>query len=473
MNFRSIKYRMMAWNTAMLAAAFIPFLLILNAAVNAMMLSSIDSRLESIACRQVDILRDGRRFHLKCNQPPPKRSKRPSVFLPPVIFSMSGEPLHIPGNPVWDVENDSLMSPVAPDKLAEAKEKPVFAFAELGSVCIRVLYIHVKIDDICGIMQVTLPATEFRELRGVMGRTALILIPVILIISVLGGWIITLQMMKPVRVIADSVSDINESDLSKRLDESGGDEFASLAVTINGMLSRLENAFKDIKRAFEREKQFTSDASHELRTPLTVIKANTSLALRVERDNGYYMKTIKDVDRSADAMLSIVESLLLIARAESGRSALRMDSVNVAEFVESIICLNFPEKKSRDIVSEISDSDMSVRGDINFLKRFIVNLIENAIRATGDDGRICVNAFRQGGMIKLSVSDNGCGIEEEHIPHLTERFYRIDKARNRSTGGSGLGLAICRTIAESHGGWIEIKSSAGKGTEVSGFFHSA
>ena len=236
------------------------------------------------------------------------------------------------------------------------------------------------------------------------------------------------------------------------------------------MLDRIDTQFTALKKSIEREKTFTSDVSHELRTPLTVIKGNTSLTLKKERDKEYYIKTITEIDKASDSMLEIVESLLLISRADSGNAKLRLKTVNLYSLVEDIISNLVTNTKK--ITIENFDQNIEIECDYSYIKQAITNLLTNAIRYTDDNGEIKITANKEDKFVKISVIDNGCGIAEEHIPHLTERFYRVDSSRNRGNGGTGLGLAITKTIIDLHNGKLEINSKEGEGSTFSIFLPS-
>ncbi len=479
MRFGSVKFRLIFWNTATVMALFLPLLLVIYLAVNALLISSIDKKLLARAERCADRIRDS--FAMTNGRSvPPKNVERKrinmhevgdlKVFLPPpILFDGEGRPV----DPFYGPDLPRLR-PLNRGKMLESLSNgrdPVFFFDEVNSYTLRVVYLPIRLDDgrTCAV-QALLPASELEELKSLLTRILLAMIPIVLVLSGLTGYALTGSVLKPVRRIAETVSEINASGISRRLESSGSDEFSSLVVTINGMLDRLEEAFKALRLAFERERQFTSDASHELRTPLTVIKASASLALRSERDASYYRRTIEDVDKASDSMLSILESLLILARSDGGALRLSMERIDVGEFLDSIVSMKFPKKGGRTISFSVSEEGLAFMGDAGFVRRFFVNLIDNAIRYTGEDGRITVSACREDGMVRLSVSDDGCGIGPEHIPHLTERFYRVDKSRAREDGGVGLGLAICKSIVDMHSGRMEISSEPGRGTVVSALF---
>ncbi len=317
-------------------------------------------------------------------------------------------------------------------------------------------------------LQVAQPLTEIDGLNAGVLRAMLMLGPLVLLVAAVGGIFLTDRALRPVRDLTRAAANLSERDLSLRLEVVGDDELAELAGTFNGMLGRLAEAFDRLARAYEQERRFSADASHELRTPLTIIKANTSLALRGARSAEEYREALVEADAAADTMARIVQDLLLLARSDAGQLRSERSEVALDELVPEV---------SRSVqdgfgatVAPISwrpsVPGLRVLGDEHQLARMLANLLRNALRHTPTDGQIRVEAHPDGEMIALSVTDTGEGIPAEHLPHIGERFYRVDTARARASGGTGLGLAICRSIAEAHGGTLEIASAVGVGTCV-------
>jgi len=238
-----------------------------------------------------------------------------------------------------------------------------------------------------------------------------------------------------------------------------------LAVTFNDTLSRLQDAFVRLQESLEQQRRLTADASHELRTPLTVIKAHTSLSLTSVRSRDQYLATIKSVDLAADIMSRIVQDLLLLARADAGQLLVQNELQSIGSIVEDSVeaakALDGPPIELAEI-----DPDILVQGDSHLLGRVILNVLSNAKRHTPDEGLVSVSAELIGANVVVKVIDNGEGIPAEHLPHIGERFYRVDASRERSRGGTGLGLAICKTILSAHNGSLTIESEEGKGATV-------
>jgi heavy metal sensor kinase len=296
-------------------------------------------------------------------------------------------------------------------------------------------------------------------------RVLLTLIPLGILVAGLGGLFLTVRAMQPVRQMTRAASKIEAQNLSERLDVGGHDEFSTLAETFNGMLDRLEQAFRRLEQMYEQQRQFTGDASHELRTPLTIIKANASLALARPRTKDEYLQAIKIIDQAADRTNRILADLLMLARADAGQLDVPMETVVVGGILEDTAAL-FRSVEGPSILLEPVDAGLYVRGNAGMLARVFENLLSNAARHTPATGEIRVHADQAADSVMIVVADTGEGIDADHLPRLTERFYRADPARSRAQGGSGLGLAICQSIVDAHRGTLRIDSVVGVGTSV-------
>jgi signal transduction histidine kinase len=324
-----------------------------------------------------------------------------------------------------------------------------------------------------GVIQAAYPLTELRRAIAGLDRALLTLIPVSLLCAGLGGFLLTDRVLRPVRRLTQAAARIGAEDLSERLPVAGQeDEFGELAATFNGMLGRLEETFRDqerlveqLRRLVEQQRRFTADASHELRTPLTVIKANTSLCKSGSPALNDYQQSVEDIDRAADSMSRLVHDLLLLARSDGGQLGQNRIALPIKEVLERATT-GLPHQQCAPIRIEAPDASLCVHGNEDEMIRLFANLLKNAVRYTPPEGCITVTAVRDGSDARVSVTDTGIGIPPEHLPHLGERFYRVDPARSRLDGGTGLGLSICKSIVEAHGGTIAFESEAGVGTTV-------
>ncbi len=350
-----------------------------------------------------------------------------------------------------------------------ARGQEVLATIQSGAEPLRVFSAPIRRGGtIIGVAQLVSSLAPLRQETGRLTRTLLALIPLALLVAGLGGAFLTDRALRPVRALGLAATQIEASDLSRRLPAAGGDEFAALAETFNGMLSRLEQAFGAMEAAYEQQRRFTADASHELRTPLTVIKANTSLAL-LSGSTADYRRALEAADLGANRTIRLVQDLLLLARADAGQEPPAQEVVSLADILaQATELVQAAQKQSHAALRlHLPPAALCLQGDSDALRRLFVNLLENALRHTPPDGAVTVSAQEASPSVLVTVTDTGEGIAPEHMPHLFDRFYRADAARSRAAGGTGLGLAICRSIAEAHSGTITLESKVGVGTLVS------
>jgi heavy metal sensor kinase len=274
-----------------------------------------------------------------------------------------------------------------------------------------------------------------------------------------GGWWLSGRAVRPIVAMSGTVSTINARELSRRIELKGMDtELSGLGALINNMLGRLEGSF-------EHQVRFTADASHELRTPLTVILSQVELALSRPREGAAYRESLEACGRAARRMTSLVEDLLTLARADSGKLELRVQRINLGVIADECAAMLESLAIERGVSVLVDCGQAVVEGDPERLGQVVTNLLANAIRHTGPGGDVVVNTWVDEGMVVLSVKDTGVGIAEDQLSRVFDRFYRVDSARTRGgSGGSGLGLAICRSIVEAHGGTIGVESVLGKGS---------
>jgi heavy metal sensor kinase len=276
-----------------------------------------------------------------------------------------------------------------------------------------------------------------------------------------GGFFMANRVLKPLERIRKTAQEIGESDLSRRIAINSEDELGRLALTLNHMIARLE-------AAFNRQRQFTADASHELRTPLAVVQAESTLALRKERTQEDYHKSLELISQEGEYMSAVVGKLLYLARIDAGKDQVNFERINLRELLAELSSDIEILAREKGLEFKLTPlKDLTVEGDKVKLEQLFLNLLENAIRYTPSGGSISASVVRDGKTAVIAIRDTGIGIPEEHIPHIFERFYRVDKARSRAEGGAGLGLAICQHIAEIHNGKIEVESQVGKGSTFS------
>lgn len=298
-----------------------------------------------------------------------------------------------------------------------------------------------------------------QRLLSVMLVTA----PLILLASFLIGYSLVGRTLRPVENIVDEVEAISDGrSLHRRLEVlRTGDEIARLAATLNAMLTRLERNFASLRR-------FTADASHELKTPLTVLRSGIERAITHPKAPPEVLEVLEETLIEVKRMTELVDSLLMLARADEGRAPLHLEPVDMRELLLEIqeTAGMLGEQAGVSVDVAIPDAPQVLPADASRVRQLLMNLLTNASKYTPRGGNVWIQSGVNDGMVTVTVRDTGVGIAPTDLPHIFDRFWRADQARSR-TGerpGAGLGLAICKWIAETHGGSIEAQSRPGKGT---------
>lgn len=312
--------------------------------------------------------------------------------------------------------------------------------------------------QLISILQVGAPLQESTAALNALFYILIFGIPLAVILASGVGWFLAKKALSPVDMVTVLARKIEAGSLNERLDVSGPkDELGRLAKTFNDMIARLELSFKQMK-------QFTADASHELKTPLTVLKGEMEIALKTEKTVEGFKEVIKSSLEEIDKMSALVKSLLNLAKLDS-RVRLPNDNIKLDGIVEERFNQTLPMAKDKGIDMVMAKKEgVVIMGDKIGIGQLLFNLIYNAIKYTPKDGRIEISLEQSDNWAIIKVIDTGIGIAEEDLPHIFDRFYRVDKARTTGAGGVGLGLSICKEIAEAHGGKIEVESEAGKGS---------
>jgi heavy metal sensor kinase len=284
-------------------------------------------------------------------------------------------------------------------------------------------------------------------------------LPVVLIVAVGGGYFLVQRALAPVDQIARTAEQITQHNLSERLPVTcTGDELERLSISLNHMIGRLEDAIDNSKR-------FVADASHELRTPLTVLRGELEHLTQDKRLDADTRETLGSMLEEVERLAKIVEGLVALSRLDAGEAQTEWVPFDLAELATTTADqMNLlAEDRGISVLCEAGQR-VVVEGDRARLKQVVVNLLDNAIKYTADGGAIRLQVGRQNGHALLDVEDNGIGISAEALPHVFERFFRVDKARSRDQGGAGLGLSIVKSICTAHGAEVQVESTPGKGS---------
>lgn len=289
-------------------------------------------------------------------------------------------------------------------------------------------------------------------------QISFVILPFFLILSAIGGYIITKNAFTPIEKIRRIAEKINEgNDLSQRINlGKGDDELHTLANTFDIMFDRLQTSF-------ENEIQFTSDVSHELRTPITVILTQAEYGKDSISSVEEAQKSFGIIEKEGQKMSKLVSQLLTLARMERGRQKLNIENINLSELLEMIIETQTLSAKTKNIkfVTKIMPG-IYANIDEMMIMRVFTNLISNAISYGKQNGTVTVELFLQKNRVVCKISDDGIGISEDKLDKIWLRFYQVDSSKNGDN--SGLGLSMVKKIIELHKGEIFVESELGKGT---------
>ncbi|MBX5435804.1 MAG: HAMP domain-containing protein [Alicyclobacillaceae bacterium] len=280
------------------------------------------------------------------------------------------------------------------------------------------------------------------------------------------GVVLSRTITRPVLEVIGQARTMAAGDYSRRVAVLGNDEFGVLAQAINDLTERLERTEAEQDQLDRARREFVANVSHELRTPLTSIKSYVEALLEEETDADTRRRFLAVIAREADRMARLTRDLLLLSGLDEGRIR-RESDIEVASWLREAVERFALQAHDAGLDLQLRcDTRGVIRGNRDMLDRVMDNLIGNAIAYTSPGGRVLVSASSNGYHVQVRVADTGIGIPEADLPHVFERFYRVDKARSRRRGGSGLGLALAKQITELHGGQISIQSRVNEGTTV-------
>lgn len=312
-----------------------------------------------------------------------------------------------------------------------------------------------------GELQVAVDQVQHRQLVGKFRRALLAVAVVSLAISSLAAYLIARRGIRPIGEIGAAARRIRSTTLHERIEaRSFPAELSAFAETFNEMLDRLQESF-------DRLSQFSADIAHELRTPVNNLRGEAEVTLAQCRSPEEYRDALGSSLEESVRLSRIIDGLLLLARAESPQTEFQREPIDLASELKAVREFYEAAAAEAGVHFEV-DARPGLRLYANrpLVQRAIGNLVENAIAHTPSGGKVRAAAAEQEGRVTISVSDSGSGIPAEDVPHVFDRFYRVERDRSSTSGGSGLGLAIVRSIAQLHGGEVKLASTVGSGTTV-------
>ena len=339
--------------------------------------------------------------------------------------------------------------------ISRSQSTPVTVTSASGA-SIRILPLHFQGDGQTYQLAFAQSLASIDPILSRMGLTLVLVVLAFVTLATASAFILIRRALSPVKKVTVTAQRIaSSSDLSRRVDYQGSkDEIGQLAATFDQMIEQIDGLLRS-------QRSFVADASHELRGPLTVIQGNVDL-LRRNLSEEDRQESLRALEAEGARMARVVNDLLVLAEVESGRLE-QEQMVSLKDILLDAQDRALLMAGDHRIVIERQD-DLWVKGDAHKLDQLVGNLVSNAIKYTPDGGSITLSLSQEDDWARLDVADTGIGMSPEHLPHLFDRFYRVDKSRSRAGGGTGLGLAIVKGIAEQHGGRVAVTSELGKGT---------
>ncbi|HUL29977.1 MAG TPA: ATP-binding protein [Thermodesulfobacteriota bacterium] len=328
-----------------------------------------------------------------------------------------------------------------------------------GKMAFRIISTPVfKNGKLTEIMQLGTRLYFVRQNLSHFRNNILAVLPVILVLGTLGGWVLARRSLAPIGYIASKAENITSKNLSERLTPRGtDDEMDVLIRTINEMIARLESSFN-------RMAEFTADASHELKTPICAMRGEAEVLLLRERNAEEYQEGLAHFIEQFDHLNQMINDLILLSKADTTQVELKMTPLRLDHLMKNLCNLFQVLAEQKNIALETGPLEgITVIGDKVRLQQLFTNLIDNAIKYTYR-GAIHITVEKDERAALVKIIDTGMGIPEEEREKIFKRFYRMDKSRSRETGGVGLGLSIAEWIVHAHQGSIEVDSEVNRGS---------
>jgi heavy metal sensor kinase len=451
--FDSVRTRLTLWYASVLALSLIAFALVIYYAAGKIFHERQDESLRSTAqtVASAYVEEFGEAHSL---------AKAGQIVLSEITFPNRYVQLNDnEGKPIASSANLAGSTVAIPSSVfADAREKS-FSYATVNGL--RVAVIPLSSDQTPGYAAVAEPLSAIEDGLREVRRDLFAGVPLVLFLASVGGYFLARKSLAPIASMNSQTQQISAQNLSARLDVTESrDELGRLGTTINDLLARLENSFKEQQR-------FIADASHELRTPLAVLRGETEVALGKVRTVEEYQQSLSLIQDEAERLSRIVEDLFILAREPvDTRAVLHKERVSLNDAVKD--CARAAQvlaiRKGVRLSLENDSPAILVNGDEELIKRMILNLLDNAVKYTPAGGEVSLELSQENGNAEIVVRDTGIGIPDSAQPRVFDRFFRVDKARARTIGGAGLGLSIAQWIAEVHSGSIALTSTPNHGS---------
>lgn len=458
MNTRSLSFRLVAWYASLLTGVFVLLGIIMYVDLR----HFLENNLRQTQARRAQQLADSVLSQIGKAGEKSVVQEIENRFAPEVndrfirVTRADGSVLYASGMP-----KDQSFDPTHLPALETSSEHQFSRKLQLpdGEILVDAALNYTTPDHQHFLVEVGVPLTPVATMLGRLFVQLSFGLPAALLVAILGGYFLVRRALRPVEEIAQKAQQITQHNLSERLPVARtGDEIERLSLSLNLMIGRLEDAIQNSKR-------FVADASHELRTPLTVLRGELENLTQDPRLDAAARDSIGSMLEEVERLTHIVEGLVALSRLDAGDTKTKWEQFDLAELAATTADqMNLLAEDKGISVQCNSKPNVLVEGDRARLKQVVVNLLDNAIKYTPGGGSIQLNVTSQNGHAILDVADSGIGIPPEAVPHVFERFFRVDKARSRDEGGAGLGLSIVKSICTAHGAEVQVESAVGKGS---------
>lgn len=455
MNARSVRFRLTLWySSAFFVTAAVVFA-IFYLVISQILFRQTDSTLSSHGDKILEVLnRSESGMHTMLEKQAFIRdfSEIPGMLV--IILDNSGRVIN---SSITSSPNEAVLSRLFQD--SQGSNRPTYSNETVAGSTMRFWTSAVR-DSQGQLSGVVLVAHPIDVVKSSL-ENLLIILTVILVVSVIpaifGGYFLAKRALEPISQISEELKRISSASLDKRVvNPATGDELEELSGTFNNLLDQLGLAFK-------RERQFIGDVAHELKTPLSTLQSSVEITLSKKRSNEEYRQGYTESLIDINRISSTLKNILDLAWSDADDAVVSGKVFNLSEELLELrdMAAKMANAKKINISGKI-DKSIFISGKKDKLSRALLNVIDNAVKYTPEEGIVALNLFKRSGKAIVEVKDTGSGIPEEDIPRIFERFYRGGKASK--TFGSGLGLAIARAAVDSHHGEIRVASRVGHGT---------
>ena len=456
MNTSSLSFRLVTWYAGLLTVVFVLLgaltVVLLRQCLEANVLDTQERRARQIADTLVAaVSRTGESAigHEVADLYAPEENER---FIR--ITRADGHVVYVSGKP-----RDGSFNPANVAALPAGRAGDLQRKVDLPAGSMLVAALPYAVGNAAYVVEVGVSSARIEETVRQVLLMLVIGLPIAVTVAVSGGFVLVRRALKPVDNLSQKAAAITQHIQRERLPVvRTGDELERLSLSLNLMISRLEDAINS-------SKQFVADASHELRTPLAVLRGEIeNLAQDIEL-KPQTRETLGSALEEVDRLAEIVEGLLALSRLDTGETQSHWGMFDLAERATTTADQMSLLAEDKNItVACHALTRVIIEGDQARLKQVVVNLLDNAIKYTPNGGRIRLKIAQENGDAVLDVADDGIGIPAEALPHVFKRFFRVDGSRSRDQGGTGLGLSIVKSICDAHGARVEVSSTPGGGS---------